>query len=163
MSEAKQSDSTDLLGSLRQDAMALARAINPLVRATAPDPLTCAAAARVMELQADEIDRLRGIVPEVLERLNDELCAENERLRAALADSCEEHRAEIYDTATGGGCMLLHDAVAAERERWEKAARAALEVMDDLPTWNNAGHACNLLRECLGPNAGDNRTRSGPG
>jgi len=41
---------------------------------------------------------------------------EIERLRAALADSCEEHRAEIYDTTTGGGCMLLHDAVAAERE-----------------------------------------------
>ena len=32
-----------------------------------------------------EIERLRGIVPEVLERLNDELCAENERLRTALA------------------------------------------------------------------------------
>lgn len=33
----------------------------------------------------NEIDRLRGIVPEVLERLNDELCVENEQLRAALA------------------------------------------------------------------------------
>jgi hypothetical protein len=32
-----------------------------------------------------EIERLRGIVPEVLERLNDELCAENERLRADAA------------------------------------------------------------------------------
>lgn len=36
------------------------------------------------ERAADEIERLRGIVPEVLERLNDELCAENERLRASL-------------------------------------------------------------------------------
>ena len=34
---------------------------------------------------ADELERLRGIVPEVLERLNDDLCAENERLRAALS------------------------------------------------------------------------------
>jgi hypothetical protein len=31
-----------------------------------------------------ENQRLRGIVPEVLERLNDELCAENEALRAKL-------------------------------------------------------------------------------
>lgn len=33
-----------------------------------------------------EVERLRGIVPEVLERLNDELCDENERLRSALAE-----------------------------------------------------------------------------
>ena len=35
---------------------------------------------------AAEIARLRGIVPEVLERLNDELCAENETLRRKLLD-----------------------------------------------------------------------------
>ena len=35
----------------------------------------------LMNEAADEIERLRGIVPEVLERLNDELCAENEWLR----------------------------------------------------------------------------------
>lgn len=35
---------------------------------------------------ADEIERLRGIVPEVLERLNDELCAENAVLRSKLLD-----------------------------------------------------------------------------
>ena len=34
---------------------------------------------------ANEIERLRGIVPEVQEKLNDELCSENERLRTALA------------------------------------------------------------------------------
>jgi len=34
--------------------------------------------------QHAEIERLRGIVPEVLEQLNDELCAENERLRAEI-------------------------------------------------------------------------------
>lgn len=42
--------------------------------------------------------------------------------------------------------------VAAERERWEKSANASLEVMDGLPQWSNAGHACNMLRACLGPN-----------
>ena len=47
----------------------------------------------------------------------DDLCAEIERLRKKLAESCAEHRSEIYDTATGGGCILLHDAVVAERER----------------------------------------------
>lgn len=45
-------------------------------------------------------------------------------------------------------------AVAAERERWLKAAEAALEILDDLPEWSNAAHACQLLRECVGPNAG---------
>ena len=43
-------------------------------------------------------------------------------------------------------------ASAAERERWMKASTAALEILDDLPAWSNAGHACQLLREALGPN-----------
>ena len=34
---------------------------------------------------ADELERLRGIVPDVLERLNDEMCSENEQLRAKVA------------------------------------------------------------------------------
>ena len=42
-------------------------------------------------------------------------------------------------------------AEAAERERWVKAATAALDVLDDLPTWSNSGYACNLLREAVGP------------
>lgn len=46
---------------------------------------------------------------------------------------------------------LLGD-VASERERWQKAAAAALEVLDDPPPWSNAGHACNLLREAQAPN-----------
>jgi hypothetical protein len=40
---------------------------------------------QVAEMHA-EIERLRGIVPEVLERLNDELCDENEVLREKLLD-----------------------------------------------------------------------------
>jgi hypothetical protein len=55
---------------------------------------------------ADEIERLRGIVPEVLEKLNDDLCAENQRLRGLLA---------------------------AERERLVVLARAALNCMEE--TW----------------------------
>lgn len=46
------------------------------------------------------------------------------------------------------------DAVAAERERWMKAATAALDILDALPAWSNAGYACQLLREALGPNVG---------
>jgi hypothetical protein len=63
------------------------------------------------------LDFARACMDAERERLSDELRAENERLRAALAESCDEHRSEIYDTATGGGCVLLRDAVAAERER----------------------------------------------
>jgi hypothetical protein len=48
----------------------------------------------------------------------DDLCTEIERLRAALAESCDEHRSDMYDTPTGGGCILLRDAVAAERENY---------------------------------------------
>jgi len=53
-------------------------------------------------------------------------------------------------------------AIEQERERWLKAAAAALEILDELPTWQNVGHACKLLRECVGPNVElTGRTRSG--
>ena len=45
--------------------------------------------------------------------------------------------------------------VAAECERWRKAAVAALEIMDDLPAWSNAGHACKLLRDAVGPDTSE--------
>lgn len=50
-----------------------------------------------------EIERLRGIVPEALERLNDELCAENDRLRAALWKACGDDAeiAQAYLDAQG--------------------------------------------------------------
>ena len=54
--------------------------------------------------------------------------AEIERRRAALAESCDEHRSEIYDTATGGGCILLRDAVAAERERGDSLRSQTLDL-----------------------------------
>ena len=46
-----------------------------------------------------------------------------------------------------------YDAVRAERERWMKAAVAALDILDALPAWSNAGHACQLLREASWPNS----------
>ena len=46
-----------------------------------------------------EIERLRGIVPEVLERLNDELCAENETLRAKLQSAQDEWHAYLIGQA----------------------------------------------------------------
>jgi hypothetical protein len=49
------------------------------------------------------------------------------RLRATLAASCDEHRSEIYDAGPGGGCILLADAVAAERERWLAVSDAQRE------------------------------------
>ncbi len=51
------------------------------------------------------------------EQLLRDAIAEIARLRAALGESCENHRAEVYDTTTGGGCVLMHDAVEAECER----------------------------------------------
>ena len=55
-----------------------------------------------------EIERLRGIVPEVLVlgRLNDELCAENERMRAALQwveDKARAGKIEIAPSLLGTG------------------------------------------------------------
>jgi hypothetical protein len=66
------------------------------------------AAAELRRLH-EENDRLRGIVPEVLERLNDELCKENDRLRHTLAQQAEpvgwvgltdKDRLDIYGQAS---------------------------------------------------------------
>ena len=67
-------------------------------------------AAALLVKQAHEVERLRGIVPEVLERLNDELCAENERLRAllqALVNALNSgHSLTIFDALTGAEAAL---------------------------------------------------------
>ena len=57
-----------------------------------------------------------------------------------------------HDGSWAAAAVAFDAGVSAERERWMKAATAALDVLDDLPTWSNAGHACNLLREALRPN-----------
>lgn len=53
-------------------------------RATA---IMCLAQDMEVELNSAtvEVARLRGIVPELLEKLNDDLCEENDKLRAELA------------------------------------------------------------------------------
>lgn len=65
--------------------------------------------------------------------------------RALLAEQA------LCETATALGCEPDNEAmlVAADRGRWIKAANAALELLDDMPVWGNAGYACNLLREAL--------------
>lgn len=57
-----------------------------------------------------------------------DLTEECKTLRAALAQSCDEHRSQIYDSGPGGGCALLADAVASERGRWRRIAEAAQAV-----------------------------------
>ena len=59
------------------------------------------------------------------------------------------------DTCAGmapAGAVAALGLLLQERERWVTAAAAALEVLDDLPAWSNAAHACKLLRDALGPN-----------
>jgi hypothetical protein len=57
--------------------------------------------------------------------------AEINRLRAALAESCEDHRSNVYDTTTGGGCALLHGAEK-EIERLRAALAAQLPLIPDM-------------------------------
>jgi hypothetical protein len=77
-----------------------------------------------------EIDRLRGIVPEVLERLNDELCEENDRLRRALAQQQAEPVGWLRDLLIN----TASTAVAAERQgRYPGAARVADWMLEEHP------------------------------
>lgn len=50
---------------------------------------------------ADEIERLKGIIPEVMERLNDELCADNTRLAGVVktANDQSEHFERLWHLA----------------------------------------------------------------
>ena len=73
--------------------------------------------------------------------------AEAERLRVENVTFRNAQRACEHCDPAGHAA-----AVAAERERWMKAATAALEVLDDLPAWSNAAHTCKLLRDVLGSN-----------
>ena len=78
---------------------------------------------------------------------------EIETARRLWAQACERHGVERTMPRTGQMLAEFGSLVeTAERERWLKAAAAALEVLDDLPAWSNAAHACKLLRDALGPN-----------
>ena len=78
---------------------------------------------------------------------------EIETARRLWAQACESHGVERTMPRTGQMLAAFSSLVeTAERERWLKAAAAALEALDDLPTWSNAAHACKLLRDALGPN-----------
>ncbi len=80
-----------------------------------------AAAHRQRESDA-EIARLRGIVPETLEALNDELCEENDRLR-------ENHRAAC--TAAVLRALRVVGVSEEQRRGNSGAVLAALQVFDD--------------------------------
>ena len=82
---------------------------------------------------ADEIERLRLIVPEVLERLNDELCAENERLQALNSSLTRKANAYLIENARLAEENTRMRSVLGEIEwsndtTWQsEAARAALK------------------------------------
>lgn len=81
MSDSELSASTGELGrTIADELRALAEDGSKVHSPGMPEHTLCRGALALLK----ENERLRGIVPEVLERLNDELCAENERLRAAL-------------------------------------------------------------------------------
>lgn len=84
--------------------------------------------AAVFAALVAENERLRGIVPEFLEELNDKLCDENERLTAQRDELLKVLRAMLeqfnYDTITG----IVHDESAAIAK-----ARAAIKAVEKRP------------------------------
>lgn len=61
------------------------------------------------------------------------IVAERDRLRAALAASCDEERNQIWEAGPGGGCMRAHEA---ESERDRLAAECeALRADKSLVDW----------------------------
>ena len=92
-----------------------------------------------------DLDDVAAQSPLALRELQ-ELRAANDRLRATLAESCDEHRSQIYDSGPGGGCILLADAVAAERERLLSELRRMHDEQADRPVWHNYYlYAANVL------------------
>jgi LPS O-antigen subunit length determinant protein (WzzB/FepE family) len=105
------------------------KAIDDLVAsqvAIALDPAVSSDAAALIERGRQEmraeVERLRGIVPEFLEKLNDELCAENERLRTQV----EALRAALERISKVKPDQLDYSIDVCIIERCAKVARAAL-------------------------------------
>ena len=84
-----------------------------------------------MHSMRDEIDRLRVTV----KMLQDD------------RDTAQKLRSDA--TQALGRMEVERDALRERVAVLEPALTAALEVMDDLPTWSNAGHACALARAAL--------------
>jgi chromosome segregation ATPase len=94
---------------------------------------------------------------EALRQDGSRLTAERDALRQYL--DAAQRRAEslreqltLAETVRAGQVAGLVEGAEKLRERvavLEPALTAALEVMDDLPTWSNAGHACALARAAL--------------
>jgi hypothetical protein len=89
--------------------------------------------------QHAEIERLRGIVPEVLERLNDELCAENDRLNAQRRE-LQADRAKLLERIAQSGVQERR-AVAQERLR-------CANVCENLPSRSSEYDSATL--DCAG-------------
>lgn len=85
---------------------------------------------------ADEIERLRLIVPEVLERLNDDLCAENARLIGINNGLVAKSNAYIVDNAR----------LAEEAARYRKILKAYLRHVDEC---EGTSFLSNNRQECI--------------
>jgi hypothetical protein len=92
-------------------------------------PLTDPATGEPMYGTHDEIRMLR---------------AENERLRATLAQSCEDERSQMWEATGGGGCSR---AISAEVEN--ERLRAALQELADDDGPHSVGYYQRLAREAL--------------
>lgn len=110
-------------------------------------PLSVAAFEAADELfyQAAEIERLRGIVPEVLERLNDELCQENQALQQSLAECVEDSEELLSNYLQAYGDRYRVDRMDHMRERIRRA-RALLP--DPELEWLTGCPECGLDAGC---------------
>ena len=95
--------------------------------------------------QAAEIERLRGIVPEVLEQLNDELCAENEALQQSLAECVEDSEELLANYLQAYGDRYRVDRLNHMREQI-KRARALLP--DPELEWLTGCPECGMDAGC---------------
>lgn len=102
-------------------------------------------AADELFYQAAEIERLRGIVPEVLERLNDELCQENEALQQSLAECVEDSEELLANYLQAYGDRYRVDRMNHMREQIRRA-RALLP--DPELEWLTGCPECGLDAGC---------------
>ena len=102
-------------------------------------------AADELFYQAAEIERLRGIVPEVLERLNRELCQENEALQQSLAECVEDSEELLANYLQAYGDRYRVDRMNHMREQIRRA-RALLP--DPELEWLTGCPECGMDAGC---------------